>query len=365
MNENLDSDKDKTEEPSISRIEEFRKHGEVAVSKELNSVLILFASTLTLFICVIYIYEVLTEFMEWLYQLNFSINLNKTVFKEIFYKTIKTAFLCITPVVAVTFLTSIISNISQVGFLFSTDVLKIKPERIDPIKGLKRLFSIRSFVELVKISFKFLLILGIVYFFIKNNISDYRNFLHVEFVQGFFHAQWIITKLVLFIILGLFVIALGDLVYQKISYRKKLMMTKEEAKRETKEKEGSPEIKQRIRSIQRDIVNKKMLNDVKAADVVITNPTHISVALKYDQKTMVSPKMIAKGSGNLALWIREIAKEKNIPVVENVLLARTMYKTIKIGHSIPSNLYKPVAEVLAFVYKLKRKNKALSNGKQI
>ncbi len=365
MDENLDSEKDKTEEPSINRIEEFRKHGEVAISKELNSILILLCSTLTLFMCMVYIYEVMADFVGWLYKLDFSKEITKEVFKTISYKTIKTALICIAPVAVVSFLTGIISNVMQVGFLFSTEVLKFKPERIDPVRGMKRLFSIRSFVELVKNFFKFLLVLGIVYFFVRSNISDYGKFLHVDFIQGFFYAQQIIVKLMLFVILGLSFVAAGDFIYQKMSYRKKLMMTKDEAKRETKEKEGNPEVKQRIRSIQRDIVSKKILNDAKTADVIITNPTHISVALKYDQKTMISPKIVAKGMGNLAIWIREIAKEKKIPIVENVLLARAMYKTIKIGQFIPDNLYKPVAEVLAFVYKLKKKNKALSSGENI
>ena len=362
MDDNLDSEKDKTEEPSINRIEEFRKHGEVAVSKELNSVLILLCSTLTIFMCIVYVYEVMTDFVEWLYRLEFSKNITKETFKTISYKAIRTTLICMAPVAIVSFLVGIVSNVMQVGFLFSTEVLKFKLERIDPIRGLKRLFSIKSFVELTKNFFKFLLILGIVYFFIKSNISDYGKFLHVDFVQGFFYAQQIIVKLMLFIILGLSLIATGDFIYQKISYRKKLMMTKEEAKRETKEKEGNPEIKQRIRSIQRDIVSKKILNDTRTADVIITNPTHISVALKYDQKTMISPKVVAKGMGSLALWIREVAKEKEIPIVENILLARAMYKTIKIGQFIPNNLYKPVAEILAFVYKLKKKNKALNSG---
>jgi len=137
-------------------------------------------------------------------------------------------------------------------------------------------------------------------------------------------------------------------------------MTKEEAKKEHKEQEGSPEIKQRIRSVQREIAQKRMMVDIPTADVIVTNPTHFAVALKYDGENMVSPEVIAKGADHLALRIREIAKGHDIPIVENVPLARALYKTTNIGDAVPRNLYKAVAEVLAFVYKLKRKKKALS-----
>ncbi len=166
------------------------------------------------------------------------------------------------------------------------------------------------------------------------------------------------------ILAGLAIIAAADFAYQKFSYKKKLMMTKEQAKKESKEQDGNPEIKQRIRSIQREMSQKRMMADVPKADVIITNPTHISIALKYDKATMVAPEVIAKGADAVAMKIREIAKESDIPIVENVPLARAMYKTVKIGDGVPRNLYKAVAEVLAFVYKLKRKRKAVASGKQ-
>src|SRR5690606_20212578 len=124
-------------------------------------------------------------------------------------------------------------------------------------------------------------------------------------------------------------------------------------------KDGNPEVKQKIRQIQRQMAQKRMLNDVKSADVIVTNPTHISVALKYDGQTMVAPSVTAKGADHLALRIREIAKENDIPIVENIMLARTLYKTVKVGHGVPRTLYKAVAEILSFVYKLRRKQKAL------
>jgi flagellar biosynthetic protein FlhB len=139
------------------------------------------------------------------------------------------------------------------------------------------------------------------------------------------------------------------------------MMTKQDAKQEAKEKDGNPEVKNRIRQIQRQMARKRMMNDVKKADVIVTNPTHISVALKYDGEKMVAPALVAKGADHLALKIREIAQENDIPIVENILLARTLYKTVKVGEGVPRTLYRAVAEILAFVYKLKRKKKALGS----
>jgi flagellar biosynthetic protein FlhB len=169
----------------------------------------------------------------------------------------------------------------------------------------------------------------------------------------------LMVKLGFSVLLGLGVIALMDFAWEKWSYRQKMMMTKQQAKEESKEKDGNPEVKNRIRSIQRQMAQKRMMNDVKKADVIVTNPTHISVALKYDGDGMVAPAVMAKGADHLALRIREIAKENDIPIVENIMLARTLYTTVKVGHGVPRTLYKAVAEILAFVYKLKRKQKAL------
>jgi len=212
----------------------------------------------------------------------------------------------------------------------------------------------------VKGVFKFTVILTIVYIFLKDDIGRYNGFMHLELYQSFMYGKTLLMKLSFSILLGMGVIALFDFAYQKISYHNKLKQTKDELKRETKEQEGNPEVKQRIRQIQREMSRKRMIKDIKTADVIVTNPTHISVVLKYDTETMVSPSVVGKGADHLAMKIREIAKENNIPIVENVMLARTLYKTVKVGQPVPRNLYKAVAEVLAFVYKLKKKQKALS-----
>ncbi len=360
MAEEFDSDQEKTEEPTQHRIDEFRKRGEVASSKELNSVLVLSACILTLMLSLVYIYETLSGFVEWLYTLDVAFAYTEKSFKTIVTKTVFTGLKCVAPVLLTALCVGVIANVAQIGFLFSTEVLEFKPDRINPINGIKRLFSMKSLVEAIKAVFKFIFILGIVYWVVKDDINSFQGYFHVSFVEGFMHARFFLAQLAFSIIGAFLVIALGDFAYQKISYQNKLRMTKEQAKKEHKEQDGNPEVKQRIRAIQREMATKRMMADIPTADVVVTNPTHFAVVLKYDATEMISPQVIGKGSDHLALRIREIAKEHGVPVVENVPLARGLYKTAKIGDYVPRSLYKAVAEVLAFVYKLKKKQKAIS-----
>ncbi len=360
MAEENNSDEEKTEEPSTHRIEQFRKRGEVASSKELTSVLVLAGTTLTLGLSIVYIYETLAAFVEWLYALEvskaYAIEGQKLVMTRVIMVTLK----CLAPVFISAFCIAIIANMIQVGVLFAPEVLKFKPERINPIAGIKRIFTMKSIVEAIKGVFKFSIISSIVYFFMKDDINTYSGFLHLGLVQSFMLAKWMFVKLGMFILLGLLLVALGDFAFQKYSYKKKLKTSKYQAKKELKEQEGSPEIKQKIKAIQREMSQKRMITEIPNADVIVTNPTHLSVALKYDAENMVSPIVLAKGADFMAFKIREIAKKHKIPIVENVPLARSLYRTVKVGGAVPRNLYKTIAEVLAFVYKLKRKDKAVS-----
>lgn len=351
---------EKTEDPSQSRIDEFRKRGEVAASKELSSVLIMSASFLTLALSIVYIYEVLSTYLEWLYTLPIDKAYSEKQLTLIFERTAWTGLKAVGPLFFVVACVSILANVLQVGLMFSPEVLEWKPDRINPIQGVKKLFSMKSVVEAIKGLFKFTFVLSIVFYFLKDSLNTYSGFFHLDFFSSFIHGKGIIVELSFSIILGLMIIALGDFAYQKISYKKKLMMSKEQAKKDHKEKDGNPEVKQKIRAMQREMAQKRMMADIPTADVIITNPTHISIAVKYDGMTMISPEIIGKGADHLAMKIREIAKEHNIPLVENVPLARSLYKSVKIGEAVPRSAYKAVAEVLAFVYKLKKKNKAVS-----
>lgn len=357
MADESENQDDKTEEPTQHRIDEFRKKGEVASSKELTSVLLMSASIMAIIISLTFVYETLSEFASWIFTLDIHKAFTEKEFKKIVEYTAITGLKCSGPVLIVAVLISVVSSLVQFGPLWAPEVLTLKPERINPVEGFKRIFSMKSVVEAIKGIFKFLIIISIVYIFMKDQLHSFNGFLQNDFLSSFVRGRDIIVQLCFFIIIGMTVVAIGDFGYQKFSYNKKLRQTKDEAKREQKEQDGNPEVKQRIRMIQREASNRRMIQEIPQADVIVTNPTHFSIALKYDPKTMLSPEVIAKGADFMALRIREVAKEHNIPMVENVPLARTLYKTVKIGQAIPRDLYKAVAEVLAFVYKLKNKRK--------
>jgi len=353
------SDSEKTEDPSQYRIDEFRNKGQVSQSKELTSLLILAATMITLSMSMVFIFEVLFEYMDWLFKLNPTLVYSEEAFKKFVEKSILTGLKCAAPALLTSLCIGVISTIMQVGILFSPDILNIKLERLNPLEGIKRIFAKRAIVETFKGILKFSIILSIAYFTFKNDSKNLGGFFQVEILEGVMYGKGIVLRLAFSILLGLVVVAIFDFAWEKYSYKQKLMLTKQQAKDELKEKEGNPEIKQRIRTIQREMAQKRMLNDIKGADFVVTNPTHISVAIKYDLDNMVAPKVVGKGADFMAKKIRELAKENDVPLIENVSLARTLYKTVKIGESVPRNLYKAIAEILAFVYKLKKKNKAL------
>jgi len=354
-----ENDDDKTEDPSEYRLEESRKKGDVASSKELNSVLILAGSLLTLILCAVFIFEEFTSLIDWVLTQDFRQVYTKEKFAEVFSHLSWVTIKSVAPVFGVSVCLGVLSQFAQIGFLFSPEILTVDIERINPIKGFGRIFSKKALVETLKGIFKFIVVIWITYSVMKNNVGSFLGFLHADAASSLAFSKTLVMKLGFSILLGLGVIAILDFAWEKWSYRQKMMMTKQEAKQEAKERDGNPEIKSKIRQIQRQMAQKRMMNDVKSANVIVTNPTHISVALRYDGENMVAPAVIAKGADHLALKIREIAKENDIPIVENIMLARTLYKTVKVGHGVPKSLYKAVAEVLAFVYKLKRKQKAL------
>lgn len=348
---------EKTEEPSSHRIDEFRKRGEVASSRELTSVVILTVAFSVVILSLSFLFEEFSNYMNWIFSLDAKTAFTEKSMSTIVYNTSALMLKGIAPVFIAVFCSTLLINVAQVGFLFAPEVLELKLDRIDPLKGFQKLFTVRSLVEAIKAVFKFIIVITITYFFMKDELGTYNGFFQTELLTGFVFGKWVLAKIVFAIMSGLLVVAIGDFVYQKISYKNKLMLTKEEAKREHKEQDGNPEVKQRIKTIQRQMAQKRMMADVAKADVIVTNPTHLAIALKYDPTNMVSPLVLAKGADHIALKIREIAQENGIPVVENVLLARTIFKTVKIGASVPRTLYKAVAEVLAFVYRLKRKKK--------
>jgi flagellar biosynthetic protein FlhB len=247
------------------------------------------------------------------------------------------------------------SNIAQVGFSFSSKPFGFKLERMNPLNGIKKIIiSRRSLTEIVKNLLKIGLIGIVVYYALQAAIggalsiidggpSTILNFMGVE-------AKSIGYK----ICLAFFAIAAFDYFFQRNEHERDLRMTKQEVKEESKQLEGDPQIKGRIKTIQRQIAYRRMMQDVPTSDVVVTNPTHLAVALKYETQKMIAPKVVAKGADLLAARIRSIASEHNVPIVEDKPLAQTLYKSVDVGESIPEKLFHAVAQVLAHIYQLKR-----------
>jgi len=350
-------DPDKTEEATPRRKQEARKKGQVPRSNELNMVVVLLALFIILNFLgkwlykefVIYIEQFLSP-GELVTELNDS-NLGNLLFRHclIFLRL----FL---PLGLGALVIGLVINLVQVGPMFSMEPLRPKFSKLNPINGLQRLFSAHGFMEL----FKSIIKLVIVFYFAYSTIREHLFLFLDMFRQSPFDvamALWrIIYQVAVKICLFLLALALFDYFYQRWEFRKSLRMTKREVKDEFKQTEGNPQIKNKIRQRQREIAMRRMMQDVPKADVVITNPTHLAIALRYDSTKMAAPVVVAKGEGFIAQKIKEIAAANDVVLVENKPLAQAIYKAVDIGEGIPENLFQAVAEVLAYVYRLKRKH---------
>jgi flagellar biosynthetic protein FlhB len=250
----------------------------------------------------------------------------------------------------------LLSNILQTGGLkFSLQPLSPKWSKLNPMKGFGRIFSKTSVVELFKSIFKISVVAIIAYYAVKGHWDEVPTLMGYGVHQTLLFMGEVMIEIMVKVFLVMLILAALDFAFQKFTYLENLRMTKQEVKDERKDLEGNPLIKQRIRTVQMEMTRRRMMSAVPEADVVITNPTHFSIAIKYDMKNDAAPVVVAKGQNDIALRIREIAKENNIPLVEDKPLARTLYKNVDVGQLVPASLYKAVAEILAYVYKLKRK----------
>ena len=248
---------------------------------------------------------------------------------------------------------ALIVTVSQVGFFLTTKPLVPKMDRMNPVSGLKKVLSLRSLVEMVKGLLKAALFALVIYFSLRKDTPELVQAIRFPLEAGVSQLLWKLLGLSFRLAFLLLVIAVFDYVYQKWEFDRSIKMSKQELKEEYKQMEGDPQIKSKIRQKQRELARSRMMSSVPKADVVITNPTHLAVALEYDREIMEAPVLVAKGSDFLARKIRELAEEHGVPVIENKPLARAIYESMEIGEEIPEHLYKAMAEVLAFIYKLK------------
>ncbi|MDL1956477.1 MAG: flagellar biosynthesis protein FlhB [Candidatus Desulfofervidus auxilii] len=346
-------EEDKTEPATPKRREEARSKGQVARSQEIPSAFIILGSTLVLYFCGNYMCRQLVCFSKEIFIEAGRFPLNDVNFLKISILSIKTISYIMCPLFVTLVIIGFSGNCLQTGFLFTTYPIIPDISRINPINGIKRLFSMSSFIELIKSLFKLLLIGFVTYRTIKSELPYLSMLSTTSYYDVFVYTAKITLKLCLQVGLIMCILAIADYCYQRYEYEEGLKMTKQEVKEEYKEREGDPKIKARLRSMQRQLARRRMLQEVPKADVVITNPTLIAVALKYTYGEMPAPQVVAKGAGFLAEKIKQIAITHNIMIVENKWLAQILYRTVNVGDFIPPKLYQAVAEVLAYVYQIK------------
>ncbi len=343
-------DQEKTEEPTSKKIEDARKEGNVPKSQDVSSFITLVVAIFTFLALFPFMQKHLVKLYIY-YQSFIGVDLTKNIVIQISLITFREVLLVVLPLALAVALSGLLAGFLQFGFLFSTKPLVPDFKKINPIKGLKNLLSIKKLVETIKVVIKVALVLLLAYYFLFDFTKELPA---VVYISIFDQLLWLKEKAVLLgsvMLILFFFLALFDLFFVRYNYFKDLKMSKQEVKDEYKQMEGDPQIKARIRRIQMEMTKKRMMQEIPNADVVITNPTHFAVALRYDKEKENAPKVLAKGADYLALKIKEIARNHDIQIIENPPLARELYKKCELNDMIPETLYKAVAEVLAFVYK--------------
>ena len=349
-----DSDLEKTEQASARRLEQAREEGQVPQSRELSTFLVLITGVSGLWLMGDWIGERVLGMLRHGFRFERAVAFDPQLMLKDFGDLFTQALLTMLPLFGVLMVAAVGAPILLGGFVFSPKALGLKLDRMDPLKGIGRMFSLHGLAEMLKSLLKAAVVGGIGVFAVwreHEHIFALTSEAVESAVPDFLQA---VLFSALLIIMGLALLALIDVPFQLWQYHKRLRMTKEEVKREGKEQEGDPHVKGRIRSMQREMTRRRMMAEVPKADVVVTNPTHFSVALKYDAQKMGAPVVVAKGRGEIALKIRELAKEHKVPLLEAPPLARALYKHCELEQAVPGALYTAVAEVMAYVYQLNR-----------
>ncbi|MFQ6604279.1 MAG: flagellar biosynthesis protein FlhB [Fidelibacterota bacterium] len=347
---------ERTEKPTAKRREKARDEGNVARSRELNSVVIMMAGIMMLYSSASRLIGQLSDVTTATYSQLSTIELTPTVF-PLQIRMVFTFFITVLgPFLAGLIIVGLLVNYMQVGFAISKKALKLKWKKLNPASGIKRIFSLMSVVELIKGLFKIIIVGFIALSVINKYLPDFWFLSNATTGQALAFLGSVLFELSLKTSGVLLIMALGDYAYQRWEHEKQLKMTKEEVKEEGKQYEGNPEIKRRIRTIQMQMSRSRMMEAVPDATVVVTNPTFIAVALKYDPVDRSdAPVVIAKGKRKVAEKIKTIAKEHQVPVIENKPLARGLFDTVEVGMEVPVLYYQAVAEILALVFQSQNK----------
>lgn len=349
-------DPSRTEQATGRRKSEAKKRGQIALSREVPTAAVLLGGVLLIYAMSAIGSTRLTAVMRrWfgrLGEVGTQAMTTDTV-QSVVVSAGTDVMMMVLPVAVGIAVIGVASYGVQTGLMVFPDKLNWDITKLNPLNGFSRLFSLRSVVELVKSILKVTFIAGVGVLAVRNDLPTLPALITADIQTVLGTTAWLSFKMALWVCGVIAVLAAADYAYQRFEWERSLRMTKEEVKQEHKETEGDPILRSRIRGIQRSMARKRMMAAVPKADVVITNPTHLAVALQYDQKNMAAPVVVAKGAGYLAEKIKEVAKEARVPVIENKFVARTLYTLVEIGKEIPADLYRAVAEILAVVYRAK------------
>ncbi|MCK5541252.1 MAG: flagellar biosynthesis protein FlhB [Desulfobacterales bacterium] len=357
MAEDPEGGGEKTEDPTSRKLEKAREEGQVPKSMEVPSVFVLLSCAIALYFFGFYSYKSLVSTMLDTLTFNSVPIINKFEIVNLYGANLRHLIIACLPVLVAAIVMGLASNFAQVGFAVSWKAIEPKLTKLNPITGFKEKFSSRALVEFIKSILKISIIFTVVYLAIVGEMDRILTLYDNSVAQIYLFILKVTFSIFLKVCIIMLIVAMLDYVYQKWKFTNDQRMTKKELKDEAKQTEGDPHVKARIRQLQVEAARKRMMVDVPEADVVVTNPTRLAIALKYDKMVMDAPGVVAKGAGPVAENIRRIAKENNIPLVENKDLARNLYKEVDIGEPIPSQFFQTVAELLAYVYKLKGKSK--------
>ncbi len=349
-----ESGADKSEEPTEKRLRESREKGQLARSRELSTVAVTLGGIGGLLASGGGLAQTLMAMMQGTFELSREALLDEAAMVRLLMGSGLMALEAIMPLLIALLIASIVGPVALGGWLFSAKAMAPKVSRMNPAAGLKRMFSTKALVELLKALGKFLVVLGVALLVLSAYQDDLLSIAKQPLDLAIMHSVEIVGWCALWMACGLIIIAAVDVPFQLWDNKQKLMMTKQEVKDEYKDSEGKPEVKSRIRQLQREAAQRRMMQAVPEADVVITNPTHFAVALKYDGDKGGAPRLVAKGGDFVALKIREIAQEHKVTVLESPALARAVYYSTELDQEIPAGLYLAVAQVLAYVYQLRQ-----------
>lgn len=345
-------DEEKTEEPTSKKLDDAKNEGNVSKSMEVVGASILtFGSIFLLFFSGSSMLEI-----KKLMMLSYNFigqEMDGPLYYAITYTVVITLFKALAPLFILVILLGLVGNWAQFGFI--SIPLKFDLQKLDPIKGLKNIFGLKKLLEALKLSLKLAIIITVMFIIFSLTYNEFLAMMNKETMATISSMLQLTIYFVFTILFIIIIFAIMDFYFSKYYYMKSLKMSKQEIKDEYKNMEGDPQVKGRIRRIQMQMAQKRMMGNVPNADVVITNPTHYAVALKYDNKVNSAPVLVAKGIDFLALKIKDIAKENNVTIIENPALARALYDQIEVDKEIPNQFYKAIAEIFSYLYELKRK----------